>query len=211
MADQSFVSPESAFLGAFARELGDRRARQKNLGRSLALAAVAVVHLVLISLLVIPPTRPPKPQALPLVEVPLILAPISQPASAPPKVINATKPKEKEKVKPVVVPMPITIVPPLPETTTEPNALRALGTALACGASRYEYLSAAEKRLCRRVPWVLPKDHSLFAIAPPPAQPSDHLTGAEAEARLRETASPCPPTNTGMPCLDEIVHGKGPH
>lgn len=209
MADESFASPESAFLGAFARELSDRRARQKNVRRSLALAAVALVHLVLISLLVIQPIRPVKPQQTSAIEVPLILAPIATPSTAPPKVINATKPKENEKVKPVVVPPPIPIVPPQP--TTEMNALRALGTALACSASRYEYLSVAEKRLCRRAPWTLPKDRSLFAVAPPPAQPSDHLTGAEAEARVRATASPCPPSNTGMPCLDEIVHGKGPH
>jgi hypothetical protein len=210
LADQSFLTAESAVFGAFARELGDRRARQKNLGRTLALLAVALVHLVLISLLVIPPTRLPVAHPRPALEVPLILAPISQPATAPPKVINA-KPKEKERAKPIELPTPITILPPPPQATSEPNALRALGTALSCGASRYEYLSVAEKKLCHRAPWTMPKDKSLFAVVPPPIELSDHLTGAEAEARIRDTASPCPPTNTGLPCIDEIIHGKGPH
>jgi len=49
-----------------------------------------------------------------------------------------------------------------------------------------------------------------FALVQRPQPLPEHLTGAEAAARARAEAPPCPPT-MNTPCIDEVIYGKGPH
>jgi hypothetical protein len=204
---------DSLASGAFAEILAARAAldpelRRKAVVRSVAVALVVVLHILFIAVLLIVEVLPAvRHGAQAPTEIQLVLAPTVQPASLPK--VNQLNKSEKRQFE-EVIPKPITVLPPELETPKTPeDIMRDLGAELDCGASHYEYLNPAERKLCHRAPWVLPNGH-IIAIAPKPQPPAGHMSGAEAATRTRETAPNCMP-GLNTPCLDEVIYGKGPH
>jgi hypothetical protein len=197
--------PDDAVAARAAqRRLGDELDRRKQLRRGVVLAAVAVLHVLLFYVFVVSERIPLASRVAQPVEVQITFLQPKQRASSPPAVIfaNPTRP-----ILPEVVPQPITPEIQTPEQK-EQDALRALGIALACGATRYEYLSSAERKLCKHPPWKMPPNKNL-ALTPPPIPPIGQLTGAEAMAKMRAQAPPCP-LEQQTPCIHTIIYGKGP-
>jgi hypothetical protein len=207
LVTDSLVSASDAFAGILAaRASADRELRRKAATRSAAVVAVGLLHVALLYLLVvaerIPVVRKPAAPA----EVLLLLAPAPKPAALP-RIINANPEKKHERVE-EFEPKPITL-PPIVATPQQPvDVMRALGVELACGASHYEYLNPVERKLCHHAPWKLPQ-HNLALVPQAQSQPG-HMTGAEAAARERAQAPACAP-GLNVPCVDEVIYGKGPH
>ena len=197
--------PDETFAALMAqRRLADDETRRKQVRRGVVVVAVAVLHVLLFYVFVVSGFIPVVPRAAQPVEVQITFLQPRQRTSGPPTVIfaNPTRP-----IVPEVVPQPITPEIETPEQK-EQDALRALGIALACGATRYEYLSSAEKKLCKHPPWKMPPNKNL-ALTPPPIPPIGQLTGAEAMAKMRAQAPPCP-LEQQTPCIHTIIYGKGP-
>jgi len=200
------VTDSSLATGAFADFLAMRASlhqeeRTKLTTRGTAVVLVLVVHVLLILALLIAETLPGPRRGLRPSEVELILAPLAQPRSAPKE---ATNPNEKRSFQ-EFEPRPITLPPPLIENENQPvDIMKALGAELACGASHYEYLNPAQRKLCHRAPWKVP-DNRAIAIAPAPT-PVFHLTGAEAAQQRAREAAPCPPGV--IVCPDEVIRGR---
>ena len=207
VSENSVVSTPGGLAGGFVPPgFEDAEARRKTLSRALAALAVLLLHIAILNVLVIRGLPLIKPPLIQPKELQLVLIPLKHPAVQP-RVINAVP----EHIPQEVIPKPITIIPPVVVTPeeTEKDALRALGIALACGASRYEYLSATERKLCPHKPWNMPKNRNI-AIVPPPAPPALVLTGAEAAAKLRAQAPACPILQN-TPCLDKVINPSGLH
>ena len=197
--------PDEMFQALLAqRRLAAEEAGRKQLRRGIVVAAVAVLHVLLLWIFVVSERIPLVPRVAQPVEVQItFLQPKRQLTSAPSVIFaNPTRP-----TVPQVVPQPITPEIETPEQK-EQDALRALGIALACGATRYEYLSSAERKLCKHPPWKMPPNKNL-ALTPPPVPPIGQLTGAEAMAKMRAQAPPCP-LEQQTPCIHTIIYGKGP-
>jgi hypothetical protein len=181
--------------------------KNKNVRRTVTSAAVVGLHIILVLLLVISQRMPHVPRVKLPVEITLRLLPLPQTA-APPVIMATPHPKKKDEAVIEQRTAPITLPPPAPSEKAPPvDIMRALGVALACGASHYEYLPPAEKKLCRHPPWTMPQDRNL-AVLPPPPPPLGQMSGAEAAARQRQTAAPCPILQN-TPCIDEVIYGKG--
>lgn len=199
--------------GVFAEELAARASQDPELRRratvrTVAAILVGVLHVLLVAILLIVERLPPIERGTPpRAEIELVLAPVLNPAAMP-RIIQARPAVKKEFQE--LEPRPINIPPPPIETPPQQapvDIMRALGAELACGASHYEYLNPVERKLCHRPPWKLPSDRNL-AIAPAPEQILGHLTGAEAAARQRAQAPPCPPVMI-TPCIDKVIYGPG--
>jgi hypothetical protein len=191
-----------------ARASVDREVRRKATVRTGASVLVVLLHIFFIAVLLIVEKLPSSlSRHRGPVEIRLVLAPSQIPAAMP-KVIQADKNK---RLFQEVIPRPITILPPLVEVPRSPaDIMRELGAELDCGASHYEYLNEVEKKLCHRAPWTMPNSSVLVLAKKPPPAPG-HMTGAEAAARERATAPQCLPNNNGLPCIDQVIYGKGPH
>jgi hypothetical protein len=199
--------------GAFAEMLAarasvDPEVRRKATVRSVASVLVVLLHVLFVAVLLIVERLPATLfRHRTAAEIQLILAPSQIPAAMP-KVIEADKNK---RLFQEVIPKPITILPPLVDVPRSPaDIMREIGAELDCGASHYEYLNEVERKICHRAPWTMPNANVLVLAKKPPPAPG-HMTGAEAAARTRETAPQCLPNNNGLPCIDEVIYGKGPH
>jgi hypothetical protein len=203
------LSAADAFTALRALRHADAMAEHnKNVRRSVTSAAVIGLHILLIALLVLSQRMPRVPHIKLPVEITLRLLPLPQTAAPPVIVANPQKKKKNEAVIEQRI-APITLPPTAPSEKQPPvDIMKALGIALACGASHYEYLSPAEKKLCRHPPWTLPPDRALVSLPKPLPEPLGNLTGAEAAARERQTAAPCP-ILMNTPCIDEVIYGKG--
>ncbi|MBV9331626.1 MAG: hypothetical protein JOZ55_08745 [Alphaproteobacteria bacterium] len=199
--------------GFLAEELSARAAQDPELRRKATLRTAAVIlvgalHVLFVAVLLIVERLPMTLRATPPREVELVLAP--NPGTAP-RIIEA-RPNEKKQFQ-ELEPRPITVPPPEIETPPKQQApvdiMRALGAELACGASHYEYLNPVERKLCHRAPWKLPSERNL-AVLPSPQPALGHLTGAEAAARQRAQAPPCPPVLI-TPCIDKVIYGPNGH
>ncbi len=197
--------PDEAFAAlVIARRLADEEARRKQLRRAVVVAAVAALHVLFLYIFIVSGRIPLIPHMAQPVEVQITFLQPKQQRTTAPSVIFATPTRP---TIPEVVPQPITPEVQTPEQK-EQDALRALGIALACGATRYEYLSSAERKLCKHPPWKMPPNKNL-ALTPPPIPPIGQLTGAEAMAKMRAQAPPCP-LEQQTPCIHTIIYGKGP-
>jgi hypothetical protein len=205
------LSAADAFTALRAlRHADDMAERNKNIRRTITTGAVIGLHVLLVILLIISQRMPRVPHIKLPVEITLRLLPLPQTANVPVIVANPEKKKKNEEVIDLHT-SPITLPPPAPSQKEQPvDIMRALGIALACGASHYEYLSPAEKKLCRHPPWTLPPDRALVSLPKPLPPPPGLMTGAEAAARERQTAAPCPILQN-TPCIDEVIYGKGGH
>jgi hypothetical protein len=208
LVTDSLASASDAFAGILAaRAAVDRELRRKAVTRSVAVVAVALLHVALLYLLVIAESMPVVRKAAAPAEVLLLLAPAQKPVSVP-RFINANPEKKRERVE-ELEPRPITLPPVVTAPPQAPvDVMRALGVELACGASHYEYLNPVERKLCHHAPWKL-QQRNLALVPQAQPQPS-HMTGAEAAARERAQAPACAP-GLNVPCVDEVIYGKGPH
>jgi hypothetical protein len=205
---ESLVSASDAFAGILAaRASVDKEVRRKAVTRTVASVAVALLHVALFALFIVAERMPPIRKAAVPQEVTLILTQVQKPAALQ-RIINANPEKKRERVE-EFEPRPITLPPIVAPVRPPVDVMRALGVELACGASHYEYLNPVERKLCPHAPWTLPTERS-FALVPTPQPEPGHMTGAEAAARARAQAPPCAP-GTNVPCVDEIIYGKGPH
>jgi hypothetical protein len=207
LVTDSLVSASDAFAGILAaRAAADRELRRTAVTRSIAVAAVGILHVAFLYLLVIAERMPSVRKAAPPAEVLLMLAPAPRPAALP-RYINANPEKKRERVE-EFEPKPITLPPIVAPPQAPVDVMRALGVELACGASHYEYLNPVERKLCHHAPWKLPQRN--LALVPQAQPQPGHMTGAEAAARERAQAPACAP-GMNVPCVDEVIYGKGPH
>jgi hypothetical protein len=130
--------------------------------------------------------------------------------------ITLIKPEVESPGPPQVTTAPILITPPkpIPEQESAPPApgdvLKAIGEALACGASNFENLTDRQRARCLHEPWQprkLPNGTIVLEAPPKQAQPEIHLSGAEAMRHDMEVAPPCPILQQA-PCIDDIIKGR---
>jgi hypothetical protein len=115
---------------------------------------------------------------------------------------------------------PLTVIPPKPpvlEQQQPPAAqpgdiLNAIGQALACGASNFEYLTPRQQARCLHQPWQgLQLPNGTIVLAAPPRLDAPgplQLTGAEALQHQSQTAPNCP-IMLNTPCLADMFNGGG--
>jgi hypothetical protein len=207
VSDNSFARMPDALAEILARRgPAGQDARRKDFRRAATGVAVVALHVLVLFVFIISERVPVPHRVVQPIETILILRPLASHNPTPPKRILATP--IPQIVEPIHV-LPITPPPqPAPETNDQ-NVLRAIGVAIACGASRYEYLNAAERRLCKHPPWKMPSG-KYIAVEPPPPPPIGLMTGADEQARFRATARPCPILQN-TPCIDKVIYGDHPH
>ena len=112
---------------------------------------------------------------------------------------------------PTAITLPI-IPPPVPVETLDPAL--ALGQALACGASSFEYLSPKAQARCKHTPWHYKYDKDGYIVLDAtvrPVEPEHNPTGAEAAQHIMNTEDPCPANvDPNAPCLYRVIHGNAP-
>ena len=185
------------------REQADISESERNIRRAVIALAVLVLHVLMLAVFIYSSRIPLLQRARSTIPEAIMWLML------PPKPPNATlvKPVLPEEPLPEVV-EPITLPPiparPLPEAPNE--GLAGIGRSLACGASSYENLSAAEREQCRRHPWHFVKraDGTIVLevaqpVPPPPA-------AIDVLRHEQQTASPCP-ILSNVPCLGKVLHG----
>ena len=190
--------------------------RRNTLKRLLAWALVGVVHLLFLSMLTISfLQQQQRIGSKSAIETILDLSLLRNP-NAPP--INVIKPEVKAGPPPEVTTAPITIPPPKPIPEENPPApatpgdvLKAVGEALACGASNFENLTEAQRAHCRHEPWIprkLPNGTIVLDAPPKPAaEPEIHMSGADQMRHDMQTAPGCP-IMLQTPCVDDMFTGR---
>lgn len=214
MSGTSFIGESALALdAALLRLKRDEEARRRATRRLVAGAAVAAMHVAIVFALLtvewLPAQRQRQAESPPLLWLILNKPPGEQ------------QPEQKQKEKKVQQSAPVTVVlpitkPPLPIQNFD--AAQALGEALACGASSYEYLTQEARAKCKRQPWHFKYDKYGYIVldtdaAKAPAEALEqHETGAEAQQRIMNTSDPCQAAKiTGTPCIDKMIFGSGPH
>ena len=114
--------------------------------------------------------------------------------------------------KPLTVIPPMPVIPKLdPAAPTLGVVLNGIGEFLACGASSFEYLNAAQQARCPRQPWQglqLPNGTIVLNALPRAIiQQQPQFTGAEAMNRQMQTNSGCP-ILLNTPCLQDMFTGN---
>jgi hypothetical protein len=208
-SDNSAPALEHPFLRP---GLGPAELRRTNAGRAASWAAVAALHVLLFTVLVIT-IRPFENFRRPVIETILTFPARGTNPNAPPlrtiapDVQNAAPPRFT--TAPLLIPKPI--VPPdsQGQTATPGDILGAVGRELACSAGSWEHLSKAERTACGGIPWRgmrLPNG-SLVMIPPnvlprlrePPPDEGIRVTGNEQIQRDLQTGRT--PGQGGCPIL----------
>jgi hypothetical protein len=114
--------------------------------------------------------------------------------------------------KPLTVIPPVPVIPKIePAGPTPGDVLNSVGEFLACGASNFEYLNAAQQARCPRQPWQgLQLPNGTIVLNPLPraiVQAQPQFTGAEALNRQMRTNSGCP-IMLNTPCLQDMFSGN---
>lgn len=182
-------------------EIGER---ERNIRRSIVGVVVLVLHVLVIAVLIyssrialVQRVRSTLPEAI----MWFVL---------PPKPVNPilVKPELPEESVPRII-APITLPPiparPLPAAPPSEGIL-GVGRSLACGASSYENLSAAQRNECRRQPWhfVRRNDGTIVLEVAKPVEPPP--SAIDVIRHQQQTAPPCP-ILSNVPCLGKVLHG----
>jgi hypothetical protein len=210
----SFIGESATALDAVLLRLKrDEEARRRATRRFAAAAAVAVMHVAIVIALLRVDWLPAQQRQRRAESPPLLWLILNKPAGEQ-QVEQKQKEKKELKNAPVTVVLPI-VRPPQPIQNFD--AAQALGEALACGASSYEYLTQDARAKCKRQPWHFKYDKDGYIVldteakAPAVAE-AQHETGAEAQQRMMNTSDPCQAARiTGTPCIDKMIFGSGPH
>ena len=177
--------------------------KRYNLRRWLSWAAVLLVHL-LAFLVIVTSVHTPVVQHI-RETVPEAILWIAKPEPFhPPKKVE---PQEQIENFPIIT-APITL-PPEPKKALPPppsSGLEGVGRSLACGASSYENLSAAQRETCLRRPWAFIKrpDGTIVLDVPKPVEPPP--SAADVIRHEQATAPPCP-LLANVPCFGKAMHG----
>jgi len=132
--------------------------------------------------------------------------------------VSLIKPDVEAVRPPDVNSAPVMIMPPkelTPEERVAPakpgDVLRAIGEALACGASNFENLTDQQRARCRHTPWIPRKlpNGTIVMEAPPKlvAQPEFRLSGADKMRQDMRSGPPCPILQQ-TPCVNDILTGR---
>jgi hypothetical protein len=152
-SDNSAPALEHPFLRP---GLGPVELRHTNVRRVLSWTAVAALHVLLFTALVIT-IRPFENFRRPIIETILMFPARGSDPNAPP--LRTVDPDVQTAAPPFFATAPITIpkpiVPPDSEgqTATPGDILGAVGRELACSAGSWEHLSKAERTACGGIPW----------------------------------------------------------
>jgi hypothetical protein len=204
-----------AFPGRQGRSRNPEERRRLAIRDTLSWAAVALVHVVFLSLLVISLEqnrnrighRGPVETMLDLTMSHLNNAPEMDEI----KPLDLKSPDVDTSAKPLtVIPPPVTVIPEQKGGPAPGDVLNSIGQALACGASNFENLNRAQQAHCRRQPWqgVILPNGTIVLDAPQKAPPPQiQLSGAQALQKQMQTNSGCP-IMSNMPCLDDMFSGN---
>ncbi len=175
--------------------------KRRNLRRWLSWAAVLLVHLLAFAVIV---TSVHVPVVVQRVHetIPEAILWIVKPEPFHP--IRKVVPQEPEETLPII-PAPITL-PPEPKKALPPpptTGLEGVGRSLACGASSYENLSAAQRETCLRRPWAfIKRPDGTIVLDVPKEPPPPAFTAADIARHESQTAPPCPLLAI-VPCLSK--------
>ena len=206
MSDQSYIGETLDDWGAYvARLRTDKETSKRAMRRGIAAVAVAILHVLFFFLLIwaewIPGLHFTRQQ-----EPPLLWLLLARPAG----VQSPVQPRQgkDEEHKP-----PVTFVPPPvtpPEQSTAINPAYALGEALACGASSYEYLTPEGRTRCKHAPWAYKYDkQGVIVLDATPRIVQEKPRISDIQAHERNTMPVCPKyIDSNAPCLYEVIHGK---
>ena len=103
-------------------------------------------------------------------------------------------------------------VPPEAIPAKPGDVLKAVGEAIACGASHFEYLTDEQRAKCKHEPWIarkLPNGNIVMELPAKPPEPSPeiHMSGADFQRHELETSPGCPILQQA-PCVDDIIRGR---
>ncbi|HEY0105724.1 MAG TPA: hypothetical protein VGB91_06525 [Rhizomicrobium sp.] len=185
----------------------DQDSRRNRIRRTIAVAAVIVVHFLAILLIAYSNKLPAIEKIRVTMPEAIAWIPIAQPAAHPLRRIEG--PQDQTEPFPQIT-APITL-PPVRHKELEPPApggIEGVGRALACGASSYENLPAAERERCYRRPWAYVKrpDGTIVLDVPKTEPPP---TTADIIRHEQQIAPPCP-VLSNVPCLGKVIHGDQP-
>lgn len=192
--------------------------RRRALKRTLAFGLAALVHLGFLILLTISVIQQQKIGARGPIETILNLSMLRNPSTAPP--VNLIRPQIQNAAPPEIETAPITITPPKPqEEENKPAApgdvLKAVGQAVACGASNFENLTDAQRAHCKHPPWIarkLPNGNIVMDVPPKQAAPPQiHMSGSDELHHQLQTGPGGCPILQQAPCVDDIIHGRSAH
>ena len=181
--------------------------RARTIRRTLAWAAVVLVHILAVLLILFSNTKPLVESIRVVVPEAIMWIPMPTRPGHP-----IRRSDEQETAPPVeTIPQitaPITL-PPAPHRELAPPAsegLEGVGRSLACGASSYENLSPVQREQCRRHPWMFTKKpDGTIVLAAPPADPPPTIP--DIMRHEQQTAPPCPVLQN-TPCLGGVIHGS---
>ncbi len=192
----------SAILAERAQaEIGES---ERNIRRTIVGIAVLALHILAIAVFIYS-SRIPFVQRV-RSTIPEAIMWLVLPTNPPNPIL--VKPELPEEPLPHVI-APITLPPiparPLPAAPSSEGML-GVGRSLACGASSYENLSAAQRSTCRHQPWRFVKraDGTIVLDVAKPAEPPP--SAIDVLRREQQTASPCP-LLSNVPCLGKVLHG----
>lgn len=183
--------------------------RKRTKIRTIAIAAVAVVHVLFVLLLI----------ASQWIHVPvkrIVVQPMTwltlqdRPNAVPDLPDKPRKPEQSGYFNPKLVPK---FVRPK-DDKEESNAIDfgyALGRSLACGASSYEWLNPKMRAECRHKPWqfVYDRNGNIVLDAVPSVPREDKPRPSDIQAHERNTAPTCPQNvDPNAPCLSAIIGGR---
>ena len=209
MADTSSVGESAATLAAFLTHVKDDEDVRRRIWRRSAVAiGVAILHLLFVLVLVksewISREHTIQRAMPPLLWLLLPRAP-NAPSLSTPK-----KGKEAPREAPMTFITPVTKQPPPEEAI---NPAWALGQALACGASTFEYLTPEARSKCKRPPWHYKYDKDGYIVLDTSQQrrpqEEEKLRPGDIQARERNTADPCAIAKmSGTECIDKVIYGN---
>jgi hypothetical protein len=211
VADTSFVGESATLLADFkARLWVDEEYRKRNIRRTYAGAAVAVLHVLMVAVLIASQYMA-VPQVIQRKIEPLQWLLLQSP-SRPSQTQAPVRSQSPGYVNPEIVPR---ILRPQPDE--ENNAITdlglALGRSLACGANNYEWLSPKMRAECQRRPWNFTYDRYGTIVLdahprPERQQAQEAPRPSDVQARDRNTADPCLiAKQSGTPCIHGTIFG----
>jgi hypothetical protein len=188
--------------------------RRAALKRGLSFALVALIHLFFLAMLTVSLLQQQQRVGRKNGIETILNLSLLHTENAPP--VDLIKPDVESVAPPAITTAPITIPPvkPVPEENAPAppagDVLKAIGEAIACGATNFENLTDAQRAKCKHEPWIprkLPNGTIVLDAPQIAAPPEIHLSGAEQLRRDLQTAPPCPIV-TQLPCANDILTGK---
>jgi hypothetical protein len=182
--------------------------RQRTIRRTIAWAAVVLVHILAVILLVFSNSAPIVMHI--KVVMPEAIMWIPMPSRTAQPIKRQEKPQPDQPT--VVIPestAPITLPPVKHKELAPPpsEGMEGVGRSIACGASSYENLSPLQRQQCLRHPWgFIKKADGTIVMAKPADAPPPPPTTMDLMRHEQETAPPCPVLQN-TPCLGGVIHG----